>query len=205
MNTPRHALVLLAAGASRRLGQPKQLLRIGGETLLHRAARFGLATAPAQAILVLGAQADMIAPAADGLAVQRVHCPDWEEGLGASLRAGLAAVSTPCEGALVLLCDQPALGAAHLETLVAAWRRDPTRATASAYAGVLGVPALLPRAWFDVLSHVTGDRGARDLLRERTDQVTAVPAPSLSEDIDHPGDLSLRFAESRLGTEKKQE
>lgn len=205
MNPPRHALVLLAAGASRRLGLPKQLLRIEGETLLHRAARFGLATAPAQAILVLGAQADTIATAADGLALQRVHCPDWEEGLGASLRAGLAAVFTSCEGALVLLCDQPALDAAHLGALVAAWRRDPARAAASAYAGVLGVPALLPRAWFDALSHLSGDRGARDLLRERAGQVTAVPAPALSEDIDHPDDLPARFAESRLGTEKKQE
>lgn len=205
MNTPRHALVLLAAGGSRRLGQPKQLLQIEGESLLRRAARFGLATAPAQAVLVLGAHADTIAAAAGGLALQRVDCHDWEEGIGASLRAGLAAVFTSCEGALVLLCDQPALDTAHLEALVAAWRRDPTRAAASAYAGVLGVPALLPRAWFAALSRIGGDRGARELLRERADQVTAVPAPALSEDIDHPGDLPARFAESRLGTEKKQE
>lgn len=205
MNPPRHALVLLAAGASRRLGEPKQLLRIDGETLVHRAARLGLATAPAQALLVLGAQAEAIHDATGGLDLQRVDCPDWEEGLGASLRTGLAAVSTSCEGALVLLCDQPALDAAHLQALVAAWQRQPARATASAYAGVLGVPALLPSAWFGALSRNAGDRGARDLLRERADDVLAIPAPALSVDIDSPQDLSALSAQSRLGSGKKQE
>ena len=205
MKTPRHALVLLAAGASRRLGEPKQLLRLHGETLVHRAARLGLATAPGQSLLVLGAQADATWAAVAGLALQRVDCPDWRTGLGASLRAGLAAVSADCEGALVLLCDQPALDTAHLRSLVEHWRHDPLRATASAYAGVLGVPALLPRRWFEALSRNAGDRGARDLLRERADEVVALPAPSLSVDIDRPGDLERHFAESRLGTEKKQE
>ena len=205
MTTPRHALVLLAAGASRRLGQPKQLLRIDGETLVHRAARLGLATTPAQALLVLGAQADATWAAIEDLDLQRVDCPDWSDGLGASLRAGLAAVSPECEGALVLLCDQPALDAAHLQSLVGSWRHDPARAVASAYAGVLGVPALLPRAWFEALSRNTGDRGARDLLRERVDDVKAIPAPALSMDIDRPGDIGNHFPGRRLGTEKKQE
>lgn len=205
MTPPRHALVLLAAGASRRLGEPKQLLRIDGETLVHRAARLGLATAPAQALLVLGTQADRVWAATDGLVLQRVHCPDPEAGLGASLRAGLAEVSSACEGALVLVCDQPALEADHLQALVAAWHKQPQRAAASAYAGVLGVPALLPRAWFGRLSQQAGDRGARDLLRERAGDVLAIPAPALSVDIDSPQDLSALSAQGRLGTEKEQE
>lgn len=205
MIPPRHALVLLAAGASRRLGEPKQLLRIDGETLVHRAARLGLGTAPAQALLVLGAQADRIWAATEGLALQRVDCPDPDAGLGASLRAGLVEVSSACEGALVLLCDQPALEADHLQALVAAWQRQPACAAASAYAGVLGVPALLPRAWFDQLPADPGDRGARDLLRGRAAEVLAIPAPALSVDIDRPQDLSALSAQRRLGSEKKQE
>lgn len=205
MDAPRHALVLLAAGASRRLGEPKQLLRLDGETLVHRAARLGLATAPAQALLVVGAQAEATWAAASGLGLRRVDCPDWNDGLGASLRAGLAAVSPSNEGALVLLCDQPGLDAAHLRALVAAWQKQPTHAAASAYAGVLGVPALLPRAWFAALSRNAGDRGARDLLRERADQVHAIPAPALSDDVDGPRDLAKLSAEGRLGSENKQE
>jgi molybdenum cofactor cytidylyltransferase len=203
MNTPRHALVLLAAGGSRRLGRPKQLLVLEGETLVLRAARLGLATAPASALLVVGAQADAVQAAAAGLPLQRVDCTDWNAGLGASLRAGLSAVPDDCDGALVLLCDQPAADAAHLQALVAAWRADPDRAAASAYAGVLGVPALLPRAWFDALSF-DRDRGARDLLRERADRVTAIAASALSQDIDHPGDMTA-FPQSGIGSEKKQE
>jgi molybdenum cofactor cytidylyltransferase len=203
MSAPRHALVLLAAGGSRRLGQPKQLLVFEGEALVRRAVRLGLATAPTRALLVLGAQSQAVQAATAGLPLQRVDCPDWTAGLGASLRAGLAAVPDDCDGALVLLCDQPALDIPHLQALVTAWRAAPDRAAASAYAGVLGVPALLPRAWFGALSF-DGDRGARGLLRERAARVTAVAAPGLSQDIDRPADLAA-FPEGGIGSEKKQE
>jgi molybdenum cofactor cytidylyltransferase len=205
MTPARHALVLLAAGGSRRLGQSKQLLELEGETLVHRAARLGLATAPSASLLVVGAQSDAVHAATAGLPLQRVDCPDWAEGLGASLRTGLAAVPGDCAGALVLLCDQPALGAVHLQALVDAWQGRPEHAAASVYDGVLGVPALLPRAWFTALSHSTGDRGARDLLRERCEEVIAVPAPALARDVDHPADLAAVFTQGRLGSEKKRE
>ncbi|MFY2762901.1 nucleotidyltransferase family protein [Arenimonas sp. MALMAid1274] len=185
----RHGLLVLAAGGSRRLGQAKQLLRIDGETLVHRAARLGLATAPADAVLVLGARADEVAAAVTGLPLRTVVCPDWTIGLGASLRDGLAALSPRCDAALVLLCDQPGLDAAHLHALLAAAAAAPGTAVSSAYAGVLGVPALLPRTWFAALSGLSGDRGARDLLRERASEVKAVPAPALAQDVDVPADL----------------
>jgi molybdenum cofactor cytidylyltransferase len=189
MTLPRHGVVLLAAGGSKRLGQAKQLLEFGGETLVHRAARLALATAPRDAVLALGAHADAVQAAVATLALRPVPCAHWELGMGASLRAGLAALSADCAGALVLLCDQPDLDAAHLQALVAAWRADPSRAAASAYAGVLGVPALLPRAWFAELAALEGDRGARDLLRQRAAYVHAVACAPLSRDIDAPSDL----------------
>ncbi len=189
MSPPRHGVVLLAAGGSRRLGQAKQLLELAGETLVHRAARLALATAPADAVLVLGAHADAVLAGVATLALRPVRCADWEHGMGASLAAGLAALSSDCHGALVVLCDQPDLDADHLHALVRAWQRDPSRAAASAYAGVLGVPALLPRAWFGELAAQDGDRGARDLLHQRADDVHAVPCSPLARDIDTPADL----------------
>ena len=185
----RHGVVLLAAGGSRRLGQPKQLLLLDQETLVHRYARLALATSPADAVLVLGAQAETIAEAVADLPIRAVQATDWTQGMGASLAEGLAALSPDCDAVLVLLCDQPALDAAHLARLLDAGRRAPGRAVASAYAGVLGVPALLPRSWFEVLGKLSADRGARDLLRERADEVVAVAAPALSRDIDDPADL----------------
>ena len=203
MTGPRHGVVLLAAGGSKRLGQAKQLLEFGGESLVHRAARLALATAPHDAVLVLGAHADAVLAGVATLALRPVQCADWERGMGTSLRAGLAALSADCAGALVLLCDQPDLDAAHLHALVQAWHLDPNRAAASAYAGVLGVPALLPRAWFTDLGALDGDRGARDLLRQRAADVHAVPCAPLSRDIDVPADLHARA--SSLGPCNQQE
>ena len=199
MSAPRHALLVLAAGASRRLGESKQLLRIDGESLVRRSARLGLATRPAQALLVLGAASEAVSAEVADLPVTKVHCRGWEAGLGASLATGLQALDDGIDGALVLLCDQPGLEAAHLQALLAAWHANPTGAAASAYAGVLGVPALLPRAWFAELATGHDDRGARDLLRQRAAQVAAVPAPGLAADLDTPAQREDWAARSSLG------
>ncbi|KFN45989.1 nucleotidyltransferase family protein [Arenimonas metalli] len=204
MTTPRHALLLLAAGGSRRLGQPKQLLRLDGETLVRRAARLGLATTPAEALVVCGANADAVWAELADLPLRKAVCTAWEHGLGASLAVGLGALSPDVDGALVVLCDQPALDADHLLALRDAWRRDPARAAASAYAGVLGVPALLPRAWFAHLAEGRQDHGARDLLRANASQVHAVAAPPLADDIDTPEQARAVTGDS-LGANPAQE
>ena len=191
MTTLRHAAIVLAAGASRRLGAPKQLLNVDGETLLHRAARIALATAPAQTLVVLGADAAAMREAVADLDVRSVVCDDWQRGQSASLQAGVSALEDGIEGVLVLLCDQVDLDAAHANTLLQAWHDDPTRAVASAYADVIGVPAVLPRAWFADVLRLQGDRGARDLLRRRDAEVVKIAAPALARDIDTPRDARV--------------
>ena len=186
--TPAHGVVVLAAGASTRLGRPKQLLRFGGETLVHRAARLALATGPIDAVVVLGAEADGVFASIDDLAVRRVDCAEWQQGMSASLRAGIAALTAQCAGALVVLCDQPALDGAHLERLCRAWRDAPACGAASAYAGRLGVPALLPRAWFGELGGASGDRGARTVIAHHADEVVAIANEALARDVDHTAD-----------------
>jgi len=199
MTRPRHGLLVLAAGASKRLGEPKQLLQLQGESLVRRTVRAGLGTGPAQAVLVLGAMPAAVAAQVADLPITPVPCPDWQAGLGASLAAGLAALHDDIDGALVLVCDQPALDGAHLQALVAAWQREPARAAASAYAGVLGVPALLPRAGFAELAGGREDRGARDWLRRHAAQVSAVPAPALAQDLDTPAQREDWLARRSLG------
>ncbi|HET7923493.1 MAG TPA: nucleotidyltransferase family protein [Rhodanobacteraceae bacterium] len=185
-----HGAVVLAAGASKRLGRAKQLVEIDGEPLLRRVARAVLATRPRDAVAVLGHDADRIAAALEGLAIRQLRIDDADEGMSASLRAGVAALGSDCTGALVVLTDQLALGAAHLEALCAAWRAAPARAVASTYADVLGVPALLPRAWFADVAALRGDTGARALLRARRHEVVAIAAPELARDIDTPDDVT---------------
>ncbi|HEX6832743.1 MAG TPA: nucleotidyltransferase family protein, partial [Rudaea sp.] len=185
-----HGAVILAAGGSLRLGRPKQTLTHEGETLVHRAARCAVETDPVETVIVVGAAADEVFAAAADLRVRRVDCPDWMDGMGASLRAGLAALPTACDGTLIVLCDQPALDRAHLAALVDAWRAAPERAAASAYAGKIGVPALLPRTWFDAATRTGGDRGARALFAQRRGDVVAIANEALAADVDVPDDLA---------------
>lgn len=186
--TPPHGAIVLAAGASRRLGQAKQLVEIDGEPLLRRVVRAVLATQPRDCIVVLGDDSQRFEAVLEGLAVRTLCIADADTGMAASLRAGVAALDASCDGALIVLTDQPALAERHLHALCAQWGATPHRAAASAYAGVIGVPALLPRSWFDDVAAIRGDTGARELLRTRAD-VVAVAAPELARDVDVPADL----------------
>ena len=125
--TLRHGAVILAAGGSHRLGVSKQLSRVGAEPLVRRAARAALATHPVRTVVAVGADADATFAAVADLDVERVEVTEWAQGMGASLRAAVQACDGHCDGLLVLLCDQPALTAAHLQRLLAAWRDAPTR------------------------------------------------------------------------------
>lgn len=185
----RHGVIVLAAGRSRRLGQAKQLLTVDGETLVHRAVRLALQTGPADCVVVCGPEPGPVAASVADLACRCVTCADADAGLSASLRHGLRELDARCGGALVVLTDQPDLDAAHLQALRDTWREKPDCATASGYAGTLGVPALLPRSWFASLLEGTGDTGARELLRAGRDHVQVVSAPRLERDIDRPSDL----------------
>lgn len=188
--TPVHGAIVLAAGASARLGRAKQLLELDGEPAVRRVAHCVLSTDPLDCIVVLGHEAGHIESALDGVRVRALRIIDADTGMAASLGAGVNALDKRCDGALIVLTDQPALTAEHLRALVDAWRARPAQAAASAYAGVLGVPALLPRGWFAEVAALRGNVGARALLRARADEVVAIAAPDLARDIDTPDDLA---------------
>lgn len=179
------AAVLLAAGASRRLGRPKQLVDLAGEAMVRRAARLCLQAGLAPVLVVVGCAADEVAAALEGLGVSVVPNPDWPEGMAASLRAGVAALPPDCPAVLLLPCDQPALSADLLAALAAAHEADRSATVASAYGGGLGVPALFPRARFPEFTALRGDRGAKALLAG----AVAVPFPGGEVDLDTPEDL----------------
>ncbi len=184
------AAIILAAGASTRLGQPKQLVELGGERLLERAVRLAREAGLAPVIVVVGARAAEIIAQCDLREAQIVRCERWAEGMGQAVSAGIAAVAeTNAASAMVLTSDMPFITPAHLQAL--SKRRNEVRA--SGYAGHKGVPAHFPRHVFGELLRLEGDSGARDLLQ-------AAPSVDLGEDaldIDTPEDLSkarARFA-----------
>lgn len=144
--TTAHALIVLAAGGSVRLGRPKQLLTRDGEPLVRRAVRIGLATQPRRAIVVLGAHREAIAPTLADLSCEVAMHAAWRDGLAASLRAGAARLGDHRGPVLILVCDQPALDGHHLDALLGGAAHAASRCAATLHAGQPGVPAVVPAA-----------------------------------------------------------
>lgn len=179
--------VVLAAGASRRLGEPKQLVRLEGETLIHRITRTALEVCD-PVLVVVGCEHGRVQEALSGLRVCCLHNLEWEEGMASSLRTAVSALPLDARAVLLLVCDQPAVDHALLEAMLDQHRVHPSRRIACAYSGTLGIPALLPRADFDALLDLRGDQGARGLLK--AEGVLAVPFPGGELDVDRPEDLA---------------
>ncbi|HWQ09945.1 MAG TPA: nucleotidyltransferase family protein [Holophaga sp.] len=178
--------VILAAGASKRLGQPKQLLLCQGEPLVRRTARTALEVCD-PVLAIVGSGAEGVRAALEGLPVQCVTNLDWEEGMASSLRVAVSALPLEARAAVFLVCDQPALRPEVLERMLQLHRAHPGKRIACAYAGIRGIPALLPSTDFDALLQVRGDCGARGLLGGR--EVLDVDFPGGELDIDLPGDM----------------
>jgi molybdenum cofactor cytidylyltransferase len=178
--------VILAAGASRRLGLPKQLVEVGRESLLRRTVRAALAGC-APVLVVLGARADEMEAHLDGLGATLVANPDWEEGMASSIRAGIRALPPGAGAALFLVCDQVAVDGELVARILEAHRRWPDALVACAYGGGRGIPALVPGRCFPQLMALRGDRGARHLLLGS--EVVEVPFPRGGEDVDRPEDV----------------
>jgi molybdenum cofactor cytidylyltransferase len=186
------AAIILAAGASRRLGQPKQLLMHGGQTLLGRAIRLASESGAGPVYAVLGAHSERINASIKSSVATIVVNNDWEQGIASSIYAGLRTLDTQALGVLILSCDQPRLTAEHLRTLIEVFIAQPAPAiVASVYAGAHGVPAVFPRALFGDLLALKGDRGAHALMHHPPCPLIAVPFPGGEADIDEPGDLVL--------------
>lgn len=186
-------IAVLAAGASRRLGTPKQLARYRGRTLLAHAISTAQAVGCGPVVVVLGAGADtLLGEIPSHPDVRAVLNPDWASGLGSSVRvavdAALAAVSA-APGLLLTLCDQPQVTTDLLAEIAAAHREGHALVAAS-YDGVVGVPALFARAHFAELRALDGDRGARAVLHRHASRVHAVPDAAGAWDIDTPADLA---------------
>ncbi|MEV7096546.1 nucleotidyltransferase family protein [Amycolatopsis sp. NPDC051045] len=188
--TPPVAGLLLAAGAGRRFGGPKALVLIDGEPLVLRALRTLTAAGCAPVRVVVGAAADEVRALLPDPA-QAVPAEDWATGMGASLRAGLAALAETGEpvAALVHLVDLPWVGSGILARVAAHATADTV--ARAAYDGVPGHPVLLGRRWWaEIAGSARGDRGARDWLATRED-LKLVECGDLGSgrDVDRPADL----------------
>ncbi len=188
--------IILAAGASRRLGQAKQLLRVDGEGLLGRTIRIVGEAGAEPVLVVLGAHAAKVAGQLDLAKEAYVHLVEniaWESGIASSIHAGMRALLEhlpEADAVMLLVCDQPRLTSEHLKMLMAAHESGNRRAiVASFYRGIAGVPAVFPRSQFSRLMELKGDVGARALLRNPDCAMVTVAFNGGEMDVDTPEDL----------------
>lgn len=189
----RAGLVLLAAGGSRRLGSPKQLLRdAGGKSLVRRAAETALGSLCRPVAVVLGADAEAAAAELADLPLTIRINPEWQTGLASSLRAGLDALLEhgPLDAAVVMLCDQPRVTSALLNSLLTVSAETGHQIAACEYGGTLGVPALFARSLFPDLQALTGDEGARRVIRAYPGPIARLSFPGGVLDIDTAPDAA---------------
>jgi molybdenum cofactor cytidylyltransferase len=191
--------ILLAAGSSTRMGQPKQLLIWQGQTLVRHMARQALASRLDGLLVVVGAEAATTRAALAGLdgPLQTVENSAYLAGQATSLRVGLSALPSVARAALVLLVDQPFVGPALINQIVENYEQEPALAVVPMYRGQRGNPTLLARPLFEELKMLEGDVGARIVLQRHAEQVRwlEIDDPAVVTDVDTPGEYERAKSE----------
>ncbi len=195
--------IILAAGSSSRLGQPKQLLVYEGKTLVRRITDMALALQKGPVTVVLGANRHAIAEELERLPVTLIDNPRHEEGMASSLKMGLAGLfmtQPKLDAVLVLLTDQPHVSLGLLLTVVETFQEAEKGIVACRYGaeGPLGVPALFATKYVDELLSLNGDKGARWILVKHRADCAEVPFEEGLIDLDSPQDLDRFYGGKSL-------
>jgi len=181
------AVIIIAAGASRRMGQPKQLLPYKGQTLLGYVTKCAIASSCNTIIVILGANAEKIEPEIALLPIKIIKNNQWDEGIASSIRCGISYIEKQylnLDGVVFLTCDQPFVSAELIEQLIDAHNSTNKSIIASQYGGTLGIPALFSRTFFSALMKLQGDRGAKRIINKYPDLVYVIDFPQGKIDLD---------------------
>lgn len=193
------AMIILAAGASTRLGRPKQNLLFQGQTLLQRCVGTAINTPCRPIILVLGANNQLIEK--EGLPGDiKIICNDgWNEGMASSIRAGINAIGNndDIDSAIILLCDQPFVNAELIGSILAKHTETDKKIIACTYNNTIGVPALFHRSLFAGLSALQGHEGAKSIIKTHMKETVTITFDLAGIDIDTMADY-----EQLTGTRK---
>jgi molybdenum cofactor cytidylyltransferase len=189
---PDLLVVILAAGASRRLGRAKQLVSIAGEPLLRRQCRCALAAGVGPVLVILGCDADRHARAIADLPVEIQVNVDWHEGMASTLRHAVDVAIRRRAALLVVPCDLYRITPDDLRALYDTWGRSPASACVSCWDQYAGPPAILPPECYDEVRRLRGDAGARSVIYDpqRPDPLK-VANPRATYDLDWPQDVTV--------------
>lgn len=187
MTRKKIGTIVLAAGASRRLGQAKQLLRWDDRSLIQRSIAVACASMCNQVVVVLGANADQITREIQDLSIEIIQNPEWEIGMSSSLKLGIATLSSSVDAVIIMLCDQPLITPAIINQLIQAYRNPPlfpSPIVACQHDEIIGVPALFDRSIWPALQALEGDTGARKIIQQYRNRVITINCPEAALDID---------------------
>ena len=185
-------IIILAAGASSRMGQPKQQLVYEQKTLLQRSIDIALGIPQAIVLVVLGANAEAIKTDIADQPFQIIDNAHWETGMSSSIKAGITVLANhpDIDDALLMLCDQPFVNVTLLEQLISHKPQTGGYIIACQYGDTLGVPALFSKHYFDELLALNGQEGAKKVLMRNRENTITVPFEKGSIDIDTPADFN---------------
>jgi len=199
--------VVLAAGASTRIGIPKQLLQFRGQTFLRRAASVALEAGCRPVVVVTGANAAACRESLRGLDVLEAENQQWESGMSSSVRVGVEALVTPnprIAAVVLMLCDQPFVTRDVIVGLVKAHYETGCSVVASRFGGSYGVPALFGKAHFAELATLKGAAGAKQVIQKHLQKVQLLPFPEGEIDVDTPDDFARLQSTHYSDTSKVQ-
>lgn len=181
-------IIILAAGNSSRMeGEPKQLLKFKGQSLLRRAAETALKTDCRPVLVVLGANAERLRSEVEDLPLIIEINQNWARGMGGSLKTGLSKlleIETESDAVIVSLCDQPRVAAEIYNRLIILQQETGKPIVASEYENITGVPALFARVMFDELLSLQGDTGAKFVIKKYADSVEKISVSEAASDVD---------------------
>ncbi|MBL9174542.1 MAG: nucleotidyltransferase family protein [Verrucomicrobiales bacterium] len=182
-------ILLLAAGRSGRMGQPKQLMDWNGRPLLRHAAEQAIASGCSPVLAVLGYESVRIRECLAGLPVEIVENPSWEDGMGTTIRTGIQALdSRGCPSVILTLADQPLVSSATYSRIVETHRRTGRPIVASGYAGTVGVPVLFARDLYPALLQLEPTQGCKGMILTHREDAEILPCPEAECDVDTPAD-----------------
>ncbi len=187
MIADEYGIIILAAGNSSRLGEPKQLLPFRGKSLIRHICGSALEVSGDQVIVVTGSNAQLIERELEGLPCRFAFNPDWQEGMSASIKTGihvLQSFNPQVKGCILAVSDQPFVSAGIFNALIQSFETEGKPIVASQYSGSLGTPAFFAASYFPALLQLTGAEGAKKLFNRYANDVSYYPFPQGSIDID---------------------
>ncbi|MEY3759409.1 MAG: hypothetical protein RIR39_900 [Pseudomonadota bacterium] len=196
-------LILLAAGCAQRMGFSKQLLPLDGVPMLYRAVNSAISSSSYPIIVVTGANSELIDESINKLPITIVHNPDWNMGIGTSIKTGINAMSTlDVDATIITLSDQPLLSSATFDRLIESYQKSSCDIAASEYEGTLGTPALFDRSLFQTLLNLSPHEGCKKIIMcYPQDRVYKCSCPEAAIDIDTPSDYLLLLQKYTLELE----